>query len=1043
MKNKIVLSEKTNLPVVSLLDIPLYDIASYEFINTVQYKAAAFISDQTKSSYGYEVKRVRALWDPSLSIPGTDRRGGWRCPTGTRYGGQITDRFGRSCGWGVARRLANAVSDIGERVEGLDDNRRKKRVARRNARMAQRLNEGGPVERMAGRIADGLDGGEGGDDRGIVERAAGRVAERLDGDREGGKRRRRGPLAEAGMQMVGQLLMGEEGMPKPRNNNERQAPQAPAGRRGGMRPGVAQRAPRQQRPVQPAAPPDNVAPERSTPDMSTVTPEVQPVAPRPNRRPRPVPNAANESYEDYVKRKFNEYAQGQRLLIEQGKPLRILTRAEWRNFNEANLRAAYDRNAGRRAPNGRSARRATSNNRAARTTTRRPTPEAVPDAVQPARPAVTSAQPQPEFELKPRPANGNPQENRFDGMDSKKVFEELNDANTWIKKARKYLNGEGPAPRNFEQAPGNAPGLSQERTRARLKELVAETKKMKESLKRRGYADPEEARLAFGRARRGRVAPARPRTPAQPQQDSPLAAGVLNLDGVLDGQMIGYLGKFPVSGVNDEGIDNDAGRLVWRAPLEEAFVAADRKIGELNLGDEYMPIMFANNVYIVRRDEAARRERAFGGFDGGSLFGYRQPNTFPFSSASEIDALADTDPSANSPASLTPPNVGRPINVPLDRHDDVLGKLQPENKIRRVPVGNAGIQTLAQAKRFNGPLGDVPDEFIKDVLTHRSKGTEKDSDLAGYLYPGRAFNTLTDNEKNNIKNLRAQIVSARLGRDLSPEAKELVRKLRMDGVQFLHHKGRSVTSPTFYIRLDADQPSGAGYIYKGWDDAYAQRGQHAEMLGIYLATEVGFAANQGRLIDIPNARNPARGEQHVLLELGTNFSATVVQQYNADAVTDARSRLNHYLFNAFMGTIDRHGSNGMHFKDDGALAIDFGRSFVRATDTPLQFFNYARTEFSGLDPEPWKGYNKKYRELITAGRTAAQAKSAIERELREDMRDLSENLRRALSAPEIDNIGRAVTGVTDHAARIAKLRARLDVLESDALFTKILQAATV
>ncbi len=1042
MKNKIVLSEKTNLPVVSLLDIPLYDVASYEFVNTVQYKAAAFISDQTKSSYGYEVKRVRALWDPSLSIPGTDRRGGWRCPTGTRYGGQITDRFGRSCGWGVARRLANAVSDIGERVEGLDDNRRKKRVARRNARMARRLNEGGPVERIAGRVAEGLDGG---DDRGVVERAAGRVAERLDGDRQGGARRRRGPLAEAGMQMVGQLLMGEDGMPKPRNNNERQAPQAPAGRGGGKRPGAAQRAPRQQRPAEPAAPsPEPVAPERSTPDMSTVTPEVQPVAPQPNRRPRPAPNAANEDYEDYVKRKFNEYAQGQRLLIAQGKPLRILTRAEWRNFNEANLRAAYDRNAGRRAPSGRSARRATSNNRAVRTTTRRPTPEAVPDAVQPARPAVTSAQPQPDFELKPRPANGNPQENRFDGMDSKKVFEELNDANTWMKKARKYLNGEGPAPRNYEQAPGNAPGLSQERTRARLKELVAETKKMKESLKRRGYDDPEEARLAFGRARRGRVAPARPRTPKEPQRYPIMGPGELDLDGVLTGAKIDYLARIKISGplANEGIVAGPNGRLVWDAPTEDAFSRADEKILAENLTESHMPVLYGGDIYIVRRDEAARRERAFGGFDGGSLFGYRQPNTFPFSSASEIDALADTDPSANSPASL-PPVAVRPINVPLDRHDDILGKLQPENKIRRVPVGNAGIQTLAQAKRFNGPLGDVPDEFIKDVLTHRSKGTEKDSDLAGYVYPGRAFNTLTVSEKRNVENLRAQIVAARLGRELPPEAKELVRKLRMDGVQFFHQKGRSITSPTFYIRLDADQPSGSGYIYKGWDTAYAQRGQHAEMLGLYLATEVGFAANQGRLIDIPNARNPARAEQHVLLELGTNFSATVTRQYDADVVTDARSRLNHYLFNAFMGTIDRHGSNGMHFQDDGALAIDFGRSFVRATDTPLQFFNYARTEFSALDATPWKGYNKKYRELITAGRTAAQAKSAVERELREDMRDLSENLRRALSAPEIDNIGRAVTGVTDHAARIALLRTRLDVLESDALFTKILQAATV
>jgi hypothetical protein len=106
------------------------------------------------------------------------------------------------------------------------------------------------------------------------------------------------------------------------------------------------------------------------------------------------------------------------------------------------------------------------------------------------------------FELKPRPANGDPKENRFDGQDSKEVFERFNEANTWIKKARKYLNGEGPAPRNFEQAPGNAPGLSQQRTRTHLKETLEEIQKIKESLKKRGYDDPEEARLEYGRGKK-------------------------------------------------------------------------------------------------------------------------------------------------------------------------------------------------------------------------------------------------------------------------------------------------------------------------------------------------------------------------------------------------------------------------------------------------------------------------------------------------------------------------------------------------------------
>ena len=130
--------------------------------NIVDFKAQSFLSERNASTMAYEVKAVRALWDPSLSIPGTNRRGGWRCPTGTRYGGQITDRFGRSCGWGVARRIANQISDIGSRLENVDDARRGRRIARRERRILARLN---PQDARAGRLERGLRG----------------VAERLDG----------------------------------------------------------------------------------------------------------------------------------------------------------------------------------------------------------------------------------------------------------------------------------------------------------------------------------------------------------------------------------------------------------------------------------------------------------------------------------------------------------------------------------------------------------------------------------------------------------------------------------------------------------------------------------------------------------------------------------------------------------------------------------------------------------------------------------------------------------------------------------------------
>jgi len=142
--------------------------------NIVDFKAKSFLTERNTSTMSYEVKAVRAIWDPSLSIPGTNRRGGWRCPVGTRYGGQITDRFGRSCGWGIARRIANQISDIGSRLENVDDARRGRRIARRERRILARLN---PQDARAGRLERGLRG----------------VAERLDGGEtstpSGGRRR--------------------------------------------------------------------------------------------------------------------------------------------------------------------------------------------------------------------------------------------------------------------------------------------------------------------------------------------------------------------------------------------------------------------------------------------------------------------------------------------------------------------------------------------------------------------------------------------------------------------------------------------------------------------------------------------------------------------------------------------------------------------------------------------------------------------------------------------------------------------------------------
>lgn len=118
------------------------------------YKTKSFIAERDASSIAYEVKRTRAVWDDALSIPGTNRRGGWRCPPGTRYGGQITDRFGRNCGWGVSRRLANEISDLGERLENIGERRQRRREQRAMRRQGRGA---GAVERAAGRVARALE----------------------------------------------------------------------------------------------------------------------------------------------------------------------------------------------------------------------------------------------------------------------------------------------------------------------------------------------------------------------------------------------------------------------------------------------------------------------------------------------------------------------------------------------------------------------------------------------------------------------------------------------------------------------------------------------------------------------------------------------------------------------------------------------------------------------------------------------------------------------------------------------------------------------
>ena len=122
-------------PAIRVVDAPISKKSPEQWKAIVEYKALAFTHDSNYASIAYDLKAARAVFDPNLA----GGNGGFRCPVGTRYGGQITDRYGRGCGFGIARRLVNAIGDAARSVERGLDKRRERRVRRRNARVGRQI----------------------------------------------------------------------------------------------------------------------------------------------------------------------------------------------------------------------------------------------------------------------------------------------------------------------------------------------------------------------------------------------------------------------------------------------------------------------------------------------------------------------------------------------------------------------------------------------------------------------------------------------------------------------------------------------------------------------------------------------------------------------------------------------------------------------------------------------------------------------------------------------------------------------------------------
>ena len=93
--------------------------------------------------------RARAMFNPGLNR--------YQCPPGTRYGGRITDQFGRNCGYSLPRTVVNSLVDLGTRIEDGMERRRKRRQERgsRRERLGSAVKE--KYDNSLNKLADVMD----------------------------------------------------------------------------------------------------------------------------------------------------------------------------------------------------------------------------------------------------------------------------------------------------------------------------------------------------------------------------------------------------------------------------------------------------------------------------------------------------------------------------------------------------------------------------------------------------------------------------------------------------------------------------------------------------------------------------------------------------------------------------------------------------------------------------------------------------------------------------------------------------------------------
>lgn len=912
-KNDTLLTAKSahvvkHLPVLSISEVAISEFSTMEHRNVIQYKAASFVSDQTKTTFNYEVKRVRAMWDPSLSIPGTDRRGGWRCPVGTRYGGQITDRFGRNCGWGVARRIANAITNIGDRLENIDDRRRGRRVERRNARMIERLRRderGGRLERGLRGVADVLEGGEASRPTGATRRpreltpapeaipSAKRPKPRREEKPETAVKPRPKPRVVTPVEdrkpetskptggsreekedrdFLKKILEGhpdgiegpiwddwvditeadepvikrliEKGLLSRKENNTGIA----VGSRAKYQYEVTEKGKKFLR-GEDSETPKPVAPRRprAVPKPKDA-PEGSKLTPKEARDIKP-----NEEFSDYVLRKYNEYAKRVREIREGGGNAGMLRRAEWYAINKDNLRDAWGNANGRVAP----------------------------ESFEP-----------------PAPRPRRPRNNRNRRRNA-------SDANAEASASRR------PKP---EDKPEVAP--------------ISPIKPKKRVDKNAPTKDFEHSGTAYRDAASAQDK-ARQLVRAEEQ-------------------------TFHVVRYDKNGHDGGADKF---------YVLDDEQYQKLrdneSMGGKWAGVGVANPPNTAQQQAAEEAARILAEADAERARD-REPLTVPDKPESGADQGGKLNNLFNRVARRK--KAGRK-EAPLG-----VDNAQGINVGVAVAKGNKGINTAEDAKnalREGADLGDIPDDFMFDALTENAFDANRAMNAFGSAH---LQSLIDDGIVNTSVPVREFVARGYVGfitaqalastdSDLPDDIQQKLSDLDRDGKlpRYMKLKGGSAASPYFFFaisKVDGKyRVSGEGFIVKQEDQGGYPFANLHEVMGVEVAQILGAAQEGGR---VDGKINSSDRQNAIVLPIGLNFVDGKQKVGKFDATEKSDMRLHALMTNMLLGVTDRHQMNQVLYLDsDGKevpVPIDFGRNDYYGNALTLRYIkDYAKFDYS-LDP---------------------------------------------------------------------------------------------